>query len=69
MENICFEAICSGKGYAPSDMNNLFHRDRLRVRWERGREEKRVNFTTRKMRIYRPFARKGRGGCAPEAKR
>jgi len=31
-----------------------------------GREEKRVNFTTRKMRVYRPVMRKGR---VPEAKR
>lgn len=31
---------------------------------ERKREEKRVNFTTRKMRVYRPVVRKGRGESA-----
>lgn len=83
-ENICFEVIYGGKGYAPPDTNNLFHRDGART--ERGggegregvkargedqregegvrekREEKRVNFTTRKMRVYRPVVRKGRRG-------
>lgn len=70
--NICFEVICSGKGYAPPDMNNLFHRDRRMGRkerereGERGRVKKRVNFTTRKMRVYWPVVRKGR---VPEGKR
>jgi len=51
-------------------MNNLFHRDRKEYRRERERGggerererervEKRVNFTTRKMRVYRLVARKG----------
>lgn len=69
--NICFEVICSGKGYAPPDMNNLSRRDRRmegRREWEgeSERAKKRVNFTTRKMRVYWPVVSKGR---APEAKR
>lgn len=37
---------------------------RAREQIERRREEKRVNFTTRKMRVYRPVVRKGRGESA-----